>query len=199
MRRFTIYSHSNKNINKIGGVYKSNKPINAAKKAFNYICRINNEKKCKINELIIRETTRGSKKKLYKYKLERIILKPEKKIKKNGKIIIIKYDTKIKKDIINKKDNIYKKIEKIIEENEKMLDKIDLNEDIKKKDNINKEIKEINKKLKEIRNQKKIKIDYTSISKRKKICCKLPDIGVKKYINGCPPQGIKVKYNLCKN
>ena len=58
-----------------GGRYISHSPLGAAKKAFNELCRVKKIRgRCTL-VIIMRETTSGSAKKTFKYKLERKKLK----------------------------------------------------------------------------------------------------------------------------
>jgi hypothetical protein len=89
---------------KLGGLYKSTRPSNAVKKAYNQICRKNNLKnKCGEIKITLRETTRGSNKKIFNYKVKRVLLEKPKKIQRNGKEIVIKYAIKVEKSKNEKK------------------------------------------------------------------------------------------------
>ena len=81
---------------KEGGRYVSRSPMGAALKAFNRECRSSKIKgQCSL-VTILRETTSGSKHKLYRYKMRRNLLSKPIKIEKDGKEIIIKYKTTAK-------------------------------------------------------------------------------------------------------
>ncbi len=95
-RSFSVI-HSKGMKTKEGGRYISRSPMGAASKAFNMECR-----KSKINKqcsliIILRETTSGSKHKLYRYKMRRNKLDKPKIIEKNGVSITIKYKTTAKR------------------------------------------------------------------------------------------------------
>lgn len=72
MRHFTIHNVDNKNYSsEVGGRYTSNLPLDAAKKAFSRMLRNNKSKQISFT-IEIRETTRNSKHKIYKYELRRV-------------------------------------------------------------------------------------------------------------------------------
>lgn len=75
-----------------GGRYKGNVPSDAAKKAFSRICHGSKIHGVCTLYIVIRETTRGSKKYYYVYKMHRKLKKNPKKVKINGKEIEFKYE-----------------------------------------------------------------------------------------------------------
>lgn len=97
-RSFTIKNiSSNKKIkSKLNGRYISKSPINAAKKALNHECRESKIKGVCTFNITIKETTEGSKKNEYTYKVKRSKLKKPLKINKGGVDIIINYKTNAK-------------------------------------------------------------------------------------------------------
>lgn len=105
-RTFTVHKvHDYKN-KKCCGRYKNNNPQNAAKKAFKMI--IGNDKSKYISFTFeIRETTRGSSKKIYKYTFTRTIRENPIVIKRDGVDIVYKYKihTKYIPEKQNKKTN----------------------------------------------------------------------------------------------
>jgi len=93
-RSFTIIEIKSKDTNinkKVGGRFISKTPMNAAKKAFSKVLNKNKEKYFKMI-LIIKETTKDSKKKTFTYKLSRVFKKIPEKIKIEDKEIIYNYD-----------------------------------------------------------------------------------------------------------
>ena len=104
-KNYTVEKYIIKNKEeKLGGLYKSTRPSNAVKKAFNQICRMKKLKgKCNFI-IVIRETTRGSKKKMFQYKVQRKVLEKPKKIKKGDQEIVIKYDVKVTKMKLHQKE-----------------------------------------------------------------------------------------------
>jgi hypothetical protein len=105
-KNYTIEKYIIKNKEeKLGGLYKSTRPSNAVKKAFNQICRMKKLKgKCDSIIIVIRETTRGSKKKMFQYKVQRKVLDKPKTIKKGDQEIVIKYDVKVTKMKLHQKE-----------------------------------------------------------------------------------------------
>ena len=77
-RSFTVlsaYKHGGCETKSHGGRYVSNSPLGAAKKAFNELCRVKRIRgRCTL-VLEMRETTSGSAKKTYRYRLKRNKLK----------------------------------------------------------------------------------------------------------------------------
>ena len=158
MKTYRLYSYSGEQIN-IGGVYKSTRPINAAKKAFNSICRKKKLKNnCIIKQIFIKEITRGSKGKIYKYELKRIVLKEPLKIKRGNKVITIKYDTKVRKKFDDLEEEI-KKLEEEINKQEKNKQKQKLKlleQEIQKQElDIQLQEQDINEQVEKIKKQKK--------------------------------------------
>jgi len=95
-RSFTIIhlkSKSKGKKSKEGGRYISKTPQRAAIKAFNQECRNSKIKgQCSLI-IILRETTNGSKHKIYRYKMKRVKLSKPQKIKRGDVEITIKYKT----------------------------------------------------------------------------------------------------------
>ena len=102
-RSFALVNVNGKSPKKTGR-YVSSTPSSAAKKAFNEMVRHKKSKSKSKNKsisvnLTVRETTEGSKKKEYSYKVKRVVLKePRVVVLKNGDEIVYRYDTKVKKD-----------------------------------------------------------------------------------------------------
>ena len=95
-RSFTIIhlkSKSKGKKTKEGGRYISRTPQRAAIKAFNKECRSSKVKGQCTLVLILRETTSGSKHKVYRYKMKRVKLPKPQKIIRGKTEIIIKYKT----------------------------------------------------------------------------------------------------------
>jgi hypothetical protein len=103
-RSFTVISVNGKEKSE-GGRYLSNNPSGAVRKAFNELLRKKNSKSKSKSKgkkgnvkmlLVLRETTEGSKKKEYSYKVKRVILKSPRRVElKNGQEIVYRYDTKV--------------------------------------------------------------------------------------------------------
>ena len=103
-RSFTVISVNGKEKSE-GGRYLSNNPSGAVRKAFNELLRKKNSKSKSKSKgkkgnvkmlLVLRETTEGSKKKEYSYKVKRLILKSPRRVElKNGQEIVYRYDTKV--------------------------------------------------------------------------------------------------------
>ena len=105
-RSFTVISVNGKEKSE-GGRYLSNNPSGAVRKAFNELLRKKNSKSKSKSQskgkkghvkmlLVLRETTEGSKKKEYSYKVKRLILKSPRRVElKNGQEIVYRYDTKV--------------------------------------------------------------------------------------------------------
>lgn len=70
------------------GTYKSSTPAGAAKKAFTKMGKAS-------ATITIRETTRGSAKKEFKYRCERQALNPPRQVERNGTVIEYKFETRI--------------------------------------------------------------------------------------------------------
>jgi len=95
-RSFSIIRLANrneKNKKKTEGRYVARDVIGAAKKAFNRECRESKVKGQCTLILILKETTKGSKKNRYIYKMKRMKLKKPIKIDRDNKSINIKYKT----------------------------------------------------------------------------------------------------------
>jgi hypothetical protein len=96
-RSFTIIrikSNSKGKKTKEGGRYISQTPSGAAKKAFNQECKSSKIRGQCTLLIILRETTQGSKKKLYRYYMKRIKLAKPIILEKDGNKIKIQYKTK---------------------------------------------------------------------------------------------------------
>ena len=95
-RTFTIESVYRKNskIRHDGGRFISSTPAGAARKAFSQVYRSLNAKGKISLVLNIRETTSGSNKKIYKYKVSKT--NENKQIERDGTVIFYKYITKVK-------------------------------------------------------------------------------------------------------
>tara|TARA_B100001175_G_scaffold317941_1_gene337946 strand:+ start:2753 stop:3121 length:369 start_codon:yes stop_codon:yes gene_type:complete len=78
-----------------GGRFESKDPAGAARKAFNQACRDKDIKGQCTLVVKIQETTAGSRKKVYTYKLKRIKLKKPIIMVRGGVEYPIEYDTKI--------------------------------------------------------------------------------------------------------
>ena len=78
-----------------GGRFESKDPAGAARKAFNQACRDKNIKGQCTLVVKLQETTAGSRKKVYTYKLKRIKLKKPIIMVRGGVEYPIEYDTKI--------------------------------------------------------------------------------------------------------
>ena len=94
-RSFTIQSVSrgNKLVNFNGGRYISDTPMNAAKKAFSKACQdIGVNGKCAM-KIKMRETTAGSLKKEFSYKVTRVYNPIS--VERDGEMIFYKYSVKI--------------------------------------------------------------------------------------------------------
>lgn len=93
-RSFTIVEivSDDKNVNKnLGGRYMSRTAVGAAKKAMNHVLRNNKSKYFKAT-IHLKETTRNSKNKVYKYNLTRIYKKDPITIEVDNNKITYKYD-----------------------------------------------------------------------------------------------------------
>ena len=93
MRSFTVFkviaAGKAKGEKNLGGVFVSRNPLGAAKKAASRICRESKIKgQCSL-EVHMRETTRGSKKKVYGYKVKRV--HNPKTVERDGQEITYKY------------------------------------------------------------------------------------------------------------
>ena len=96
-RSFTIDKIINANGNRIrfdGGRYLSQTPSGAARKAFSQAYRHMKAKGRLSLEIHIRETTNGSARKIFMYKVRRVAQETEREI--NGEIITYSYVTKVK-------------------------------------------------------------------------------------------------------
>ena len=88
-RSFTVSGKS-------GGRYISKTPAGAAKKAFTQKCKKTNKKGVCSFEITLRETTQGSKQKVYKYKIKRTKLKTPLKVKFGKNDVTIKFKVSAK-------------------------------------------------------------------------------------------------------
>lgn len=98
-RSFTVVSVNGKPKSD-GGRYISANPSGAAKKSFNELLRKKSKSKSKKASvkmvLVLRETTEGSKKKEYCYRVKRVTLKSPRRVElKNGQEIVYRFDTKV--------------------------------------------------------------------------------------------------------
>ena len=95
-RSFTVevVYHKGSRLRITGGRYISSTPASAASKAFSQIIRRKGIVGRASLEINIRETTQGSLKKLYRYKVSRVNNSTEQVI--NGETIIFKYTTKVR-------------------------------------------------------------------------------------------------------
>lgn len=76
-----------------GGRFISTSASGAARKAFSSACREKSIRgQCTLN-MTLQETTQGSAKKLYKYKVKRIKLDQPKMVNRGGEVIKIEYET----------------------------------------------------------------------------------------------------------
>lgn len=115
-RYFTIYKihnekykNFNENYKKCCGRYKSNSPKQAAKKVFRKILQ-NDKSKYISFSIEIKEITRNSKHKIYKYTFTRVLKDTPLIIKKDDKTIIYRYDIYsgfVSEKKSNKKSNKY--------------------------------------------------------------------------------------------
>lgn len=94
-RSFTVESVSrgNKRVNFTGGRYISDSPMNAAKKAFSKACQFSHVKGKCVMKITMRETTAGSAKKEFVYKVSRVYNPIT--IERDGETILYKYSVKI--------------------------------------------------------------------------------------------------------
>ena len=79
-----------------GGLYKSRNPAAAAKKAFRELCRVKRIRGVCTLIIILRETTQGSTKKTFSYKLNRHKLKIPKLIKIGNTEVVYEYESTAK-------------------------------------------------------------------------------------------------------
>lgn len=98
-RSFTVEAiyKSGKKLRQDGGRYVSEAPANAAKKAFSQVFRnmSASKKTGRVSlEIHVRETTRGSAGKIFKYKVSKTNHETEVEI--NGETVVYKYVTKVK-------------------------------------------------------------------------------------------------------
>lgn len=90
-RTFAIYKIHNEKYSKInGGRYKNDNPQDAARKAFRKVLEKNTNSHVSFS-IEMRETTRGSNHKIYKYTFTRVLKKNPLKIKKNKEEVTYKY------------------------------------------------------------------------------------------------------------
>ena len=102
-RIFTIHKIYNDKFQKSGGRYKNNNPKDAAKKAFRKVLEKDNSKHISF-DIEMKEITRGSTHKIYRYTFTRILRDNPITIKKSDKIITYKYKIH-PKYIAKKKDS----------------------------------------------------------------------------------------------
>ena len=158
-RSFTlvkVVSGSKGKKTKTGGRYVAKTPDAAAKKAFTRECRTSKIKGVCTHIISLKETTSGSKGKVYQYKVKRSLLKPALKVMRGDKEITIRYKVSAKSAKVSKKMKgggkktqaaIQKAMEKMGLKNVekgivKMIDK--------KKDELEKSVKEHYKQLMDV-------------------------------------------------
>lgn len=90
-RTFTIHKIYDKKYQRCCGRYRNDTPQDAAKKAFRKILEKDDSKYVSFS-FEIKETTKGSKKKIYKYTFTRILKDCPNIVKRDNKNIIYKYD-----------------------------------------------------------------------------------------------------------
>ena len=95
-RSFTVDSvhRMSKKIRFSGGRYISETPAAAAKKAFSQICQAKNIKGPCSMKIVIHETTAGSNKKVYTYRVSRVSDRRE--VERDGELIVYRYSIKVK-------------------------------------------------------------------------------------------------------
>jgi hypothetical protein len=92
-RSFTVMSTTHKGVAP-GGTYLSSAPMNAAKKAARQLfAKAHRAQKI---TFVLRETTRGSAKKTYKYVATKTKLSPPKKVTRGGVTIVLKHEYEVK-------------------------------------------------------------------------------------------------------
>ena len=94
-RSFTVMSSTAKGAS--GGTYLSTAPLNAAKKAARQLFAKSATRTNKI-KFVLRETTRGSKKKTYKYVATKKKLSPPKTVMRGNVKIVLKHEYEVKAD-----------------------------------------------------------------------------------------------------
>lgn len=99
-RSFTVLSVSSKGKSKgkdnLGGRFLSTTPSGAARKAASQVCRNSRVKgQCSL-VVSIKETTRGSSGKEFKYSVKRVKVKDPQVVVRDGLEIVYKYTTKVK-------------------------------------------------------------------------------------------------------
>lgn len=95
-RTFTIeaiYNTSGNRLNYDGGRFISNTPSSAAKKVFSHAARALDIGRSSL-EIHIRETTKGSLHKIYKYRVRKVPNRT--KIEHDGQTVVYKFVTKVK-------------------------------------------------------------------------------------------------------
>jgi hypothetical protein len=95
-RSFTVDSVNRlgKKLRFSGGRYLSESPISAAKKAFSQVCQVKGIKGPCTMKIHIHETTAGSDKKVYAYKVSRISDRRE--VQRGNELIVYRYTIKVK-------------------------------------------------------------------------------------------------------
>lgn len=95
-RSFTVDAlyKSGSRLRKTGGRYISITPAGAAKKAFSQYYREHNIKGKITLEVHVKETTRGSSGKVFKYRVSKI--QQHREVQRNGETIVYEYTTKVK-------------------------------------------------------------------------------------------------------
>ena len=94
-RSFTVMSNDHKV--KPGGTYLSTAPMNAAKKAARQLFAKSSSRSKKIH-FVVRETTRGSAKKTYKYVATKTKLSKPVEVKRGSVTIVLKHTYEVKAD-----------------------------------------------------------------------------------------------------
>lgn len=95
-RSFTVDSahRMGKKLRVSGGRYLSDTPAAAAKKAFSKICQAKNIKGPCSMKIHIHETTAGSDKKEYAYKVSRV--SDRKEVERGNEVVVYRYSIKVK-------------------------------------------------------------------------------------------------------
>jgi hypothetical protein len=99
-RSFTVVAVSvkgkDKGKNSLGGRFLSSTPSSAARKASTQLCRsLNMKGQCSVM-VTLKETTRGSSGKEFKYNVKRVKLSSPEVVMRDGKEVVYKYTTKVK-------------------------------------------------------------------------------------------------------
>ena len=89
-RLVAVDGNNNYNIDLSKGIYKGQRPAQAALKAFNWYCRKTGNESCILNFLLEEIDPPG---KTYRYKGTRRRLSPPKAVKREGKTYLIHYES----------------------------------------------------------------------------------------------------------